>query len=487
MAPIPTAAEAVFPSLHCCTKLADGQSLYDIKFYPYPTIDDDQLFAVAGERDIFVCRPKLGDSFELLRWFKDPDASKPVADSTKHAYNSVVWTRHPVTRKPLLCIAGVLPKQIQFIDVESGVHLSDITLSGHGKGINDLAISPLSTSILASAAEDYTVRLWNLEPAYAKQPCVAIFAGEAHKQPTLACHFHPNGRWMLTSGLDTAVCLWAVPSLKELDRKHDDEEEADPKVVYYPHFLSTEVHANYVDSLAFYGDLIISRSAKHQVDRSKDNAILLWKIVGFESEANPPSNPPIPSPGVFTRSSFEHPKQSRGFQRLLTFDMPDTGLIYLRFSLLHTAGMRPILAMGNEKSKFHFWDLQKLEEGYDASEVQRTRKSRGGRKPKKGVATAAVNKSNLDRFGELRREQSGPSDATCPSSTSVSATPERKFDLSDPFMSLKPHHQVVANTTLSPNQHFATRQIAWSPNGTWMVAVGDNGMMCIFNRDKSVV
>jgi hypothetical protein len=29
--------------------------------------------------------------------------------------------------------------------------------------------------------------------------------------------------------------------------------------------------------------------------------------------------------------------------------------------------------------------------------------------------------------------------------------------------------------------------MAWSPDGTWLVAVGDNGMMCIFHRDKSVV
>lgn len=405
-----------------------------------------------------------------------------------------------MTRKPLLCIAGALPKQIQFIDVESGQRLSDLTLKGHGKGINDLAISPLSTSLIASASEDYTIRLWNIEPEYASQPCVAIFAGEAHRQPTLACHFHPNGRWMLSSGLDTAICLWAVPSLEELERDHDSETgHPDPKIIYYPHFHSTEVHSNYVDSVAFYGDLIISRASKDQTDKARDNTILLWKIDGFDSDSDPPLEPPIPSPGISTRSSFEHSKQSRGFQRLLTFEMPDTGRFYLRFNLLHTPGMRPILAMGNEKSKFYFWDLQKLEEGYDASEVTKTKKPRG-RKPgvRKGVgvATTAVNKKNLDRndqsrLSELRREQSGPSDAAGstpdPSSTSVSATPERKYDLSNPFTPLKPHHQIVANTSLSATQHFATRQIAWSPDGKWMVAVGDNGMMCMFHREKSGV
>lgn len=326
----------------------------------------------------------------------------------------MVWTKHRVTRKPLLCIAGHKPKQIQFIDIETGEHLIDQTLVGHGKGINDLAISPLSTSILASVAEDYTVRLWNLEPAYAKQPCVAIFAGEGHRQPILACHFHPNGRWILSSGLDTAICLWAVPSLKALERDHDVEgNPPDPKVIYYPHFHSTEVHANYVDCMAFYGDLIISRASKDQTDENKrDNTILLWKIDGFDSDDEPSPDPPIPRPGVYTRSSFPHSERSCGFQRLLTFDMPYTGRFYLRFGFLHAAGMRPILAMGNEQSKFHFWDLQKLEEGYDASEEKKAKKLRGrkpGPKPK-GVATTAVNKSNLDRLGELRREQSGASE-----------------------------------------------------------------------------
>jgi polycomb protein EED len=74
-----------------------------------------------------------------------------------------------------------------------------------------------------------------------------------------------------------------------------------------------------------------------------------------------------------------------------------------------------------------------------------------------------------------------------PSSTSVTATPERKYDLGDPFMPLKSHHSVLANTSMSKHKHFATTQIAWSPDGTWMVGVGDMGMMCIFHRDKDKV
>ena len=79
-----------------------------------------------------------------------------------------------------------------------------------------MAVSPISPNLIATASEDYTIRLWNMDPSFTKQPCVALFAGEGHRQPILACSFHPNGKWLLSSGLDTAVCLWAVPSPSEL-------------------------------------------------------------------------------------------------------------------------------------------------------------------------------------------------------------------------------------------------------------------------------
>lgn len=53
-------------------------NLYDVKFYPYATLDDDQIFAVTGERDLFICRSTIDADppFELLRWFKEDDVSR---------------------------------------------------------------------------------------------------------------------------------------------------------------------------------------------------------------------------------------------------------------------------------------------------------------------------------------------------------------------------------------------------------------------------
>jgi len=74
-----------------------------------------------------------------------------------------------------------------------------------------------------------------------------------------------------------------------------------------------------------------------------------------------------------------------------------------------------------------------------------------------------------------------------PSSTSNSAPPERKYTLSDPFTPLKPHATITPATTLSAKKHFGTSQMAWSPDGMWLIGVGDYGMMTIFHRDKEAV
>ena len=211
---------------------------------------------------------------------------------------------------------------------------------------------------------------------------------------------------MLSGGLDTAVCLWSVPSLKELDKTDDEiQNHKEPKIIYYPHFYSTEVHHNYVDCLQFYGDLILSRASKDPNDREKKNEIILWKIEGFDPNEEPPSEPPIPAPDVHTRSSFPHSPRSRGFQRLLSFDISHTDRFYHRFGLLHEPGMRPILSMGNQLSKYVFWDLQRLEEGWDPTDEKKTKGREGRGKKAKG----SVSSDNLNRLDGLRRAESIPS------------------------------------------------------------------------------
>lgn len=255
-----------------------------------------------------------------------------------------------------------------------------------------------------SASEDYSIRIWNLHPKHERQPCRAIFAGQGHKQPLLTLDFHPNGRWLLSGAMDTAIALWAVPPLQELDAKTDDNLE--PRVIAYPCFISQEVHSNYVDCVKWYGDSILSRAARAPSDgidkKMEKNEILLWKIDGFDCEMPHPAQPPIPYPGISTRSAFPHSDRSRGFERLLTFDAKSTARFYLRFGLFHEPNMRPIMVMGNEASKFYFWDLQKCEEGEDI-----VKKGKGGRKK---AVKDGLKEESLSRLGDLRRDASVGSD-----------------------------------------------------------------------------
>jgi polycomb protein EED len=202
--------------------------------------------------------------------------------------------------------------------------------------------------------------------------------------------------------MDTAIALWAVPPLDELNAVVD----AEPKTIAYPCFISQEIHANYVDCVKWYGDSILSRAARGPSDgidtKMEQNEILLWKIDGFDSAMPHPPQPPIPYPGIYTRSAFLHSERSRGFERLLTFDAKFTSRFYLRFGLYHEPDKRPILVMGNERSKFYFWDLQKCEEGEDI-----TKKNRGGRKK---TSKDGLDTESLDRLGGLKRDVSAASD-----------------------------------------------------------------------------
>lgn len=197
----------------------------------------------------------------------------------------------------------------------------------------------------------------------------------------------PSSRWIFTQ---TAAGSSPVASIRQSvsgpfhhstswiakSSYEELEQHQDPTIVYYPHFHSTEVHHNYVDSLQFYGDLILSKACRDSSNKNKKNEILLWRIEGFNPDAPPPSEPPIPASGIYTRSSFTHPSRSAGFQRLLSFRIDHTDRFYHRFGLLHTPHMRPVLCMGTEQSKFYFWDLQDIEEG-KAYHEEKTKK--GGR------------------------------------------------------------------------------------------------------------
>ncbi len=213
-------------------------------------------------------------------------------------------------------------------------------------------------------------------------------------------------------------------------------------------------------SVEFYNDLILSKS-------SKDHRILLWKISNFSSANAAPPTSAAPRTHVVeheTRSAF-----GSGFQVLLTIECLDCAHYWIRFGLFHMPFKHPVLAVGDEKSRIHFWDLQALEEGIVGpglwSAANRRRKLSASSLKVKGKARADA------------REDGVTSTATGSGASVESAPQDVDNPFHGPFNPLKAHKNIQIKDVA-----FTFRQVAWSPGGEWCVGVGDWGMICLFRR-----
>ena len=381
----------------------------------------------------------------------------------------------PVTKAPLLAVSGK-PATIKIIDVLTGEHVARFT--GHGKEVNDLTVSPLSSSILASASGDQTVRIWTLDPKYRKQPCMLMCAGEGHKQGLLTLAFHQKGSYLLTGGIDNAVCLWSIPSLPNEQTGTDK-----PTMLHFPHFRTAAIHQNFVDCVAFHHDLVISKCAR-------ENKIVIWRIEGFDSRRDPPTLPPTnDEDSCGTRSAW-----GGKYQRLTQLDVSDSTAFYIRFSLFSFPGERPVLAIGNERSKVFFWDLKSLEEWIRPDPATMSANEQAAQATGRGSRGGARRKARgRARMMPQFRDASVASDGSSAKTDVMTANSmgfgavdagnrwylSKKFQMEDPFKVLDPHRTHTVQKVF-----FACRQVAWSVGGEWMVVVGDQGMLGVFHRDR---
>ncbi|CAK7269227.1 hypothetical protein SEPCBS119000_003462 [Sporothrix epigloea] len=241
-----------------------------------------------------------------------------------------------------------------------------LTSAHASKEINDLATSPTNPHLVVSASDDTTVRLWSLNPVHAKQPCVCLLGGEGHSWNLLSVAFHDNGRYVISAGHDQVINLWTLPDIP-------DEHLDVPIIVHFPHFSTSEIHTGLIDCVSFYGDLILSRACL-------EDLIVLWRIEGFDSTAEPPSPEQAPSnqdTTKLTRSAFSVPPitstpsvgpsdslqagpvavSTYPYTRLLQLHTPGCGpQFFMRFGLFNLAGHHPVLAFCNATAKIFFWD-----------------------------------------------------------------------------------------------------------------------------------
>lgn len=441
---------------------------YDVDFYPYTLPGVDPVFAVCGDHYTLICRCLLqkDSTVEVIRWF---EYDEPQASNGSHSYNSVAWSQAE-NGDPLVCVTGF--PQIRVLNVRTGELVQ--TLIGHGDSINDLAVSPLDPTILASASADYSVRLWSLHASHRKQPLAAICYGQGHKDQVLTLAYHRQGRYLLSAGMDTKVNLWTIP-----DSVTEHAGTDKPAMIHYPHFSTTEVHTDFIDRVQWYNDLILSHAAR-------EDHILLWRIDKFSSDRLETPPPPIPtSAAVNSRTPVTIPADSSSntrsawggrFQRLLKFDLPHCGIYYLRFSLFHELGRHPMLVAGNEKSKAFFWDLQRLEQshiGEDGAQLDSTNTLSLG-------LPRHVRESSTSTASSVLSAGSG--NATKTKRKKMKGLP-RDRGIGDPFQPIKAHKSIE----IPKYQAFPFYKFAWSRDGQWCIGVGHPSLINVFHRWKDGV
>lgn len=468
-----------------------GEDFWSVKFYPYTEPDVPPVFAVVGEHRILICRPSsmVGDGkevskLEVLRFIRDEE------DDVDNF--ACAWTKDPLTGSPLLCVAGSSGK-IKILDVFEGKCLR--TLIGHGGPINDLAICPRNPSILASGSDDCTVRIWSLDPAHAKQPCAALLEGYGHTDTVQTLSFHANGRYLLSAGIDRMINLWTLPVFTEANTG-----KSKPLRIYYPHFSTSEIHTAIVDCVMWHGDLIFSKA-------DSEGCIALWSIDNFDSSLPTPESidaPAIPVPLRDTRSAFSPVNSdSLGYTSHLKLDIPKATYMFTRFSIFPGSKTHnPILSFLNSASQIFFWDLTRFREYYDVID-----KFPGASTNKSDSQTS----SQASEFGTRKHPflqpfqhrihrgpgrpplmRDSPAESTNGSNASEIYEPggtgkvdwargreqwKKKYDLCDAHTLVEPHHTVTVKdcTVLG-------RQMAWSRDGKWCVAVGSWGQMALLGR-----
>ncbi|KAK0735911.1 WD40-repeat-containing domain protein [Apiosordaria backusii] len=482
----------------------DLAEFFDVKFYPYSPPGSPPVFAATSKKHVVVCRlvqttDKDQNPCQIIQMIRDDD-------NTANNF-SCCWSKDPETERAWLCVAGKDAK-IKVYNVKEGKLVK--TLVGHGGDISDLATSPANPTIIASASDDTTIKLWSLAPAHDKQPCICILGGEGHQYNLLSVTFHNNGRYVLSAGHDQVINLWALP---EFPKEHVNV----PIVLHYPHFSSSEVHNNLVDCVAFHGDLILSRACH-------EDTIVLWRIEGFSSSDPIPDPLDAPTPTDMAKQtrSYFNPTLSKArpamFTRLAQFHTPDCGVqFYMRFRMFHAEGKHPILAFANAKSKTMFWDFSRfaayrdfMEELEEAQTQQQQQAAAGSgtstvppvaiQKPSwllikraKKAATAHQDTATSLRLAAADKESmvsaspdpEGGGSASVPAATGTTLGNynqdtlnhwKEMYDLSNPIGLIRPHK------VLQVDGAFVGRQVGWSPSGEWCVVVGNRNRALIYQR-----
>lgn len=234
------------PSQIYCTRFCDSVHSYS------------SYFSSVGANTLSVYRIDDDGSVSIVQVYLDEDSEE--------IFYSCAWSANKAL-EPLLVVSG-LRGILKVINCKTFV--LEGVLFGHGNAVNDIRVHPLDDDLVLSASKDESIRLWNITT----YSCIAIFAGEkGHRDEILSIHFHPLGNCFVSSGMDTSIKIWnledpliqnAIQTSYTTPRLNNNL-PMKPHVQQVPIFSTTQVHNDYVDSVCWVGNFLLSKSTKNRV------------------------------------------------------------------------------------------------------------------------------------------------------------------------------------------------------------------------------
>lgn len=310
-------------------------ALYGVQMNPYLQRHKQYVFATVGRNRASIYECTSNGSMLLKQTYVD-------CCKTENFY-CCCWSFQANCRKEVtdhLLIVGGARGIIRIVNVLQ--MKSTKTLKGHGSSINDLRTHPRDPNLIMSASKDHSIRLWNLKT----DTLVAMFGGvEGHRDEVLSADFHLNLKYIVSCGMDHALKVWRLDSDKmrqaiidsykynHLKAKEPFKTAKDP----FPMFTTRNIHRNYVDSVCWFGNFVLSKSC--------ENSIVLWKPGKLESG----DDVGLPKQNYLTDQTATI---------LHKFESEDNTIWFIRLTLNHR---KRFLAVGNSSGTIFVWRVDETD------------------------------------------------------------------------------------------------------------------------------
>jgi len=309
-------------------------ALYGIQMNPYLQGSKQYIFAAVGRNraTIYECNPN--GKIELKQTYVDC--------CKEENFYCCCWSFQAIKRDLIdhLLIVGGARGIIRIINIQQ--MKSTKTLKGHGSSINDLRTHPLDPNLILSTSKDHSIRIWNIRT----EILIAIFGGvEGHRDEVLSADFHLSLKYIVSCGMDHSVKIWRLDSdrVKEAidaSRNYNHLKDKQPFKtikVSFPMFSTRNIHHNYVDSVCWFGNFILSKSC--------ENSIILWKPGKLDE--NIAENVSLPTYNYTTDQSTSI---------IHKFEIHDGNIWFIRLTLNLS---NRVLAVGNSSGQIFVWKIDK--------------------------------------------------------------------------------------------------------------------------------